>query len=593
MAKILLGSTPLSSGELDDLSKALLPGLCRSMAISFMEDEAGNLILEPPLGNRMIVLRPLPGPPEQELNLLLTTLSKELKGQGANVLIVPAGASDGQLFRLWQTQVLFAFSQNEAPGTMPGLRFFYAPGKKEASLGLIAALVRAMLSTGDPPTYTIPGTWEHFKNFRYRRLLNNAGVPSVLIEFCRVDLNPAFVHHLSAWLVNGLIQYFQRPVEEATISKLQPLLHRLQDSLTLSGSPDEGATDKVKGEDGELPVRARQAAKGSAEVAAPAVTAPADQAPGVTSAFQENRATAEQETTAKDNIATIMVGELNVGEKVTAQENRMENVLAEEATPDGITIESSATREGAIVRTATEEKEEISRKQLRVSTPTDVTASQGTGQQRGKQQSDKVSAAPAQASKPSAPIPIEDQAVAVSSGTGAQARTTIGGTVLSRPARHRHRSNSFAPPGDGPVFVFQRPPEIARFPSFFPQDVLERMIPTAVQSTFLTGQQAKMGTPTLTSTRSTWQAPLQKQPAQLDRQPVGHPEPLMPQAPPVLSPEPVAVNLGETKPATSIAPDEDNDTTLVELKRLRTAILTSEQLLEPTREPQNGEAPSI
>ncbi|BCV21411.1 hypothetical protein [Moorella sp. Hama-1] len=637
MAKVLLDSTPLYSGELDDFTKALLPGLCRSMAISLMEDEAGNLILEPPLGNRTIVLRPLPGP-KQELNLLLTTLSRELQGQGANVLIVPAAASDGQLFRLWQTQVLFAFSQNEASGTAPGLRFFYAPGKKEESLGLIAALVRAMLGSANPPVYTIPGPWEHFKNFRYRRLLNDTGVPSVLIEFRRVEFSSAFIHDLSAWLVNGLVQYFKKPVDEATMIKLQPLLRYLQDSLAPLGSPKGSPAGETSRGAGDLPVQASQAVTPVTGLMASRATGPADEARGVTPAPREAGVNAVRDVTAANP-----AGEYVALEEVTARDRHAGGNAPEEATPGDVTIKDSVAGEGSTGAIAAEEKEGTSTTLPEARTLTDATEGQGTGQQReelsGKaiaslatagqdavtgispasvivavekldqsevtdtqparlqespginlpdQRDDRPSAAPASPpDTPPKPAPV--QTTAAPSSSQAQSITTSGGTGLSRPARHRHRSNSFAPPGDGPVFVFQRPPEIAHFPSFFPQDVLERMAPVALQSTFLTGQQVKTAIPP----GPAWQSPLQDQPALTAQEPAGRSDTLISQDPPSLSPEPAEGNLEQAKTVTQIPPNGDNDTALAELKRLSAAILAPELIAKPAREPQNGEAPSI
>lgn len=570
MAEILLGNTSLSSGKLDDFSKALLPGLCRSMAISFMEDGAGNIILEPPLGNKMIVLRPLPGP-DRNLNLLLTTLSSELQARGANVLIVPAAASDGQLFRLWQTQVLFAFSQNVASGLGPELRFFYAPGKREESLGLIAALVRAMLSTANPPTYTIPSPWEHFKNFRYRRLLNNTGVPSVLIEFCRIDIDQSFVLNLTAWLVEGLVQYFHKPLDEATVAKLQPLLRLLQEILSL---PGRNLSEAAGWESQELMPRAARSEIPFAGLTAPTITLPGNKARGATvenvgdtgagdtAAVESARETALAKDAGKDHA-------VKVDTDITAADQSAQLAPAGDAAVKSTAVDGAAREDDAgktpeqspVVDATPVPSPEAPRTSLPVPTPA--------------------------SEKPPAPVPakqtqVRSQVVATPPRSADRALINSGVSGLANPTRHRRRSSSFVPPGGGPIFVFQRPPEIAAFPSFFPQDVLERIVPTVVQSTFLTGQQTEGATPV----RPTWQVPLQD-PLKPAPQAPSLKESLkpVPQVPPASAPAPLPPEL--------MMANGDNDAVLAELKRLSDAILAPEQVLEPSQEPRNGEAPSI
>lgn len=548
MAKILLGNPPLSLWELDDFSKAMLPALCRNLGLSYLEDDEGNLILEPPLGNKTIVLRPLPGP-DKGFNTLLTSVSQKLQGLGANVLILPATARDGRLFRLWQTQVLFAFSQKDTSGIEPGLRFFYALKKRDESLGLIASLVRAMLTSENPPCYSIPGPWEHFKNFRYYHLLNNAGVPSVLIEFCQVELDAAFINNLTVWLVNGLTEYFREPLDEDTVVKLQAMLSGWRDTFLQS-----------------RPSKERPSATGRS------------------AAKLEDPLPAEEKITPRD--ATIdIAGEGTVQDDATpaginagvAGEPPEVPVIPEEqekseSAPEKLTIATAETvKEGQDLPEA--EETTINEPALPSSSETEEVPARISSKSKGQPETPSLGASQLEPENATAkPAPVQSR-----SETSPLATATTGSpapepglvpvteTLPGRPealtprTKSRHRGNTFVPPGDGPVFIFQRPTELASFPSPFPQEVLERMPPAAVQSTFNTT------IPSIKPEASTIFARQEPQPVPPDL-PLFNPEPAKPQP-----------------------PAGGSDTTLVELKNLSSAILAQEQL----QEPQNGEAPSI
>lgn len=550
MAKILLGNTPLSLWELDDFSKALLPVLCRNLGLSYLEDDGGNLILEPPLGNKTIVLRPLKGP-DKGFNTLLTTLSRKLQGQGANVLIVPATARDGRLFRLWQTQVLFAFSQKDTSGIEPGLRFFYALKKREESLGLIAALVRAMLTSENPPGYYIPSPWEHFKNFRYYHLLNNAGVPSVLIEFCQVELDAAFINNLTVWLVNGLTQYFREPLSEDTIVKLQAMLSSWRDTFLQSrlaeesrstpGRPAAKLEEPLPAEDKITPLDATIEIAGESTIQNDET--PAGINAGVTGEPLEIQVTPEEQgkrelTPEKLTIApveTVKEGqELPEAVETTVNEPTLPSNSGTEEIPARISPESMGQPDTPSLGASHPQPENSTAKPVLV--------------QSQPETSPLVTATTGSPALESGTVPVTET---IPDRPGA----------LTRRTKRRHRGNSFVPPGDGPVFIFQRPPELASFPSLFPREVLERMLPAAVQSTFNTT------IPSRKLAASTIVARQEPQPVPSDL--------------PLFNPEPV-------KPVVQTTAD-GSDSTLVELKNLSTAILTPEQI----QEPQNGEAPSI
>ncbi|MBE3572279.1 MAG: hypothetical protein IMW95_04955 [Moorella humiferrea] len=529
MAKVLLGDITLTSWELDAFSKALLPVLCRSLGVSFLEDGEGNFILEPPLANKTVVLRPLPGQ-DQTLKALLTILSQELQGRGSNVLIVPATASDGQLFRLWQTQVLFAFSQKETTGPEPALRFFYAPKRREESLGLIAALVQAMLRSGSPLSYTIPGAWEHFKNFHYRRLLNNTEVPSVLIEFRQVHLDQEIIHNITTWLVGGLTWYFQKPLTEETIFKLQSLLQRFRDAYLREPQYQASAPDQVN-----------------------KVTAPAEgeQAAMTPAGPGESPMQAEEKRDAGPR-ATGGAARGETGEKITeagAITDPGEETEAEATTTQGEVAIPGKTemqvQAGLPVQGKVQGRDEVA-EQAMISPQNKLPATERDVNQGATAAKDPVSGS--QVSPPAPSGKIHD----------------------ARQGKGRHRGNPFSPPGDGPVFIFKRPLEASLAPAIFPQEVLERMAALPLQSTFLTGKQ--------------WSNDLSSPVADKVMASLAARQALQPGAakPSALNFEPIRIDM--------IAPETgNNDSTLVELKNLSAAILAPEQ----PGEPLNGEAPSI
>jgi hypothetical protein len=534
MAKILLGDIALSSWELDAFSKDLFPILCRSLGVSFLEDGEGNFILNPPLANKTIVLRPL-ADQDQTLTALLTTLSQELQGQGANVLIVPATASDGQLFRLWQTQVLFAFSQKDGAAPEPALRFFYAPKKREESLGLIAALVQAMLRSGRPLSYTIPGAWEYFKNFRYRRLLNNAEVPSVLIEFCQVHLDPEFIHNITMWLVGGLTWYFQKPLTEETVFKLQSLLQRFRDACLSEPKYRVSATNQVK----------KETAPPEEE---PAAMTPAG--PGESPIQTGEKRDAGTEATGVAARGETM-GEKTASRAITDPGDETEaggtKVRDEAAIPGRSAMQ---VQDGLPVQGKIQGRDEAA-EQAKIPPQNELLATEGDVNQGSTPAKDTVSSS--QASPPAPSGQIQN----------------------ARQGKGRHRGNPFSPPGDEPVFIFKRPLGASLAPVFFPQGVLESMAQLPLQSTFLTGEQ--------------WRNYLSSTGADIDVASLAARQEPQPGAakPSALNFDPIRTDMLTTD---TIAPETgNNDSTLVELKNLSAAILAPEQ----PGEPLNGEAPSI
>ncbi|WP_406676133.1 hypothetical protein [Moorella sp. ACPs] len=530
------------------------------MGVSFLEDGEGNFILNPPLANKTIVLRPLAGQ-DPTLTALLTTLSQELQGQGANVLIVPATASDGQLFRLWQTQVLFAFSQKDTAGPEPALRFFYSPKRREESLGLIAALVQTMLRSGSPLSYTIPGAWEHFKNFRYRRLLNNAEVPSILIEFCQVHLDPEFIHNITTWLVEGLTWYFQKPLAEETIFKLQSLLQRFRDACLLPRLP-EGSNSR---ENKTIPAQDEVLAKKSQAISRePQYQASATEQVNKETAPPEGEPTAT--TPAGPSEDPIQTGEKrDAGPGTTGGAARGE-IGGKMTESEAITVPGEETEAEATTNLDEAAIPGRSEMQVQAGLP-EQDQEQGQGWVAGQ----------AKKSPPNELVTTERHVNQGATG----AKDSVSSSLASPPApsgqihdvrkgKGRHRGNPFSPPGDGPVFIFKRPLEASPVPAIFPQEVLERMAPLHLQSTFLTGKQWSndLSSPvagTAMASLTVRQAP---QPGTAK--------------PSTLNFEPIRTEM--------IAPETgNNDSTLVELKNLSAALLAPKQ----PGEPLNGEAPSI
>lgn len=559
MAKILLGDIPLLSWELDAFSKALFPILCRSLGVSFLEDSEGNFILNPPLANKTIVLHPLAGQ-DPTLTSLLTTLSQELQGQGASVLIVPATTSDGQLFRLWQTQVLFAFSQKDTAGSEPALRFFYSPKRREESLGLIAALVQTMLRSGSPLSYTIPGAWERFKNFRYRRLLNNAEVPSILIEFCQVHLEAEFIHNITTWLVEGLTWYFQKPLAEETIFKLQSLLQRFRDAFLLPGLPEGNNSRESKTIPGQDEVLAKKSQDISRE--------PQYQA-SATEQVKKETAPSEGEPIAKPPAGPSDVP-IQIGEKRDAEPGTIEGAARKEnggKIIEAVTITSTGEDSEAEATTNLDKAAIPGRSEMQVQA--------GLPEQDQEQGRGGV----AEQAKKSPPNELVTTERHVNQGA-TTAKDSVSRSLVSpsapsgqihnvRKGKGRHRGNPFSPPGDGPVFIFKRPLDASLDPSIFPREVLERMATLPLQRTFLMKQwsndPASPVADTTMASLTAWQA---SQPGAAK--------------PSALNFEPIRRDLIDPE-------NRSNDSTLMELKNLSVAILAPEQPGEPI----NGEAPSI
>jgi hypothetical protein len=142
------------------------------------------------------------------------------------------------------------------------------------------------------------------------------------------------------------------------------------------------------------------------------------------------------------------------------------------------------------------------------------------------------------------------------------------------PVKRRQRGNPFAPPGDGPVFIFKRPLEATRAPSFFPHQVAERIGPLPIQSTFLAGEPGS---------QQQFYAAMNSYPKSITMEQAPRQE-IFKRPPDAQGAIQTAVN------ATGTVTGENwkTDSPLAELKNLGAAILTPEQAGEPL----NSEAPS-
>ncbi|MGI6286212.1 hypothetical protein SEF58_10410 [Neomoorella humiferrea] len=499
MTKVFWGDGSLPPWEIDAQAKPLLPLLCRSMGINFLEDGEGNFILAPPLADQTIVLRSLESQ-VQELDMLLANISRELRRRGANVLIVPAAAGDERLLPLWQTQVLFSFTRRETGSPEPALRFFYPSKRRQESLRLIAALVQAMLRSGKALKYSIPGSWEIFKNFRYRRFLNTTVVPAILIEFIQINLDHGVTADITTWLVSGLTQYFQKPLTEETIFKLQTLLQRLREFLP--------------------PALPKESSFGESKVLPAGTQAVTMEPQGrIATVSPESKAAVEEEK----GEAAVLSGMAGT----------------EVSTPPGSAEETVLAPSGAEAGGSTPEK----RVTVQQKETPEVVTPEGARRQAGEVKD--ITTAAADRGKPPA-------GTLVSGSNTLRQQLPLERSTGAGRVKNRHRGNPFAPPGDGPVFIFKRPLEAGPLPAVFPQEVLERMAPLPLQSLLLPSPSA--GTA-----------------------PAG-----------LLNGD--GLNHRTIKPTSGMAVHgSGNNDTLEALKKLSAAILAAER----PEEPLNGEAPSI
>ncbi|MBC7323799.1 MAG: hypothetical protein H5T99_00610, partial [Moorella sp. (in: Bacteria)] len=413
---------------------------------------------------------------------------------------------------------------------------------------LIAALVQAMLRSGNPLSYTIPGSWEHFKNFRYRRLLNNADVPSVLIEFCRASLSEEVAYDMTTWLTGGLISYFRKPLAEEVLFKLQSLLQRLREACHF-------AEGKSRQEDEKAPVvlsaavleEPRTRVSGTGTTGDVPVPGSDDRLAMTVAAFAEHSPTGEDKGVKATEDASVPSRE---GDNMTGSGGATNAMVAEVIQEFAVPAKKEILTEDAQGSVPDQAGSPVSSPPPPAKAPLPGAGSPGGGQPA---QSIPVTGDSNQAPGPASPV-----------------KTLDGGT-----ARRWHWSNPFAPPGGGPVFIFKRPLEATLAPSIFPQEVLERMAPLPLYSTFLGAGKPWHYHPSVPLADKARVGP--------DIGPVSRPEVLKqpPHDPATI--RTVTIRTDSENPVTG--PD---DGPLAELKNLSAAILAPEQ----QREPLNGEAPS-
>lgn len=149
-------------------------------------------------------------PPEFEE--MINNMEQELQAQGWTVLRFSSeGRGDNLLWPYWQVQIVLGLAVKTIGEEKPSLKFFYSTRTTTESLALIATLVKNL--NKKVFNYALGSALEHFWHFDYRKFLNAAAIPTVIIEFNSSTFTSEIVDELKQWLISALLSHIGTCIE--------------------------------------------------------------------------------------------------------------------------------------------------------------------------------------------------------------------------------------------------------------------------------------------------------------------------------------------------------------------------------------------
>ncbi|MDN5346448.1 MAG: hypothetical protein PWP65_12 [Clostridia bacterium] len=146
---------------------------------------------------------------KEVLKPLLLRLRGFLNDHGIEILFMPPSAEGvEQLFKHFQAQFIFCFNPKLKGQGSDDLRFFYSQKYHEESLTVLASLLKELSRLEIDIPYRVACWWEHFLRRSYRKVLEMANLPGILIEIGRTALTSEQEEILIKSITAGILENF-------------------------------------------------------------------------------------------------------------------------------------------------------------------------------------------------------------------------------------------------------------------------------------------------------------------------------------------------------------------------------------------------
>lgn len=151
-------------------------------------------------------------------------LKDELQKKGSIVMIVDQHKINPDIFKILKAKIILAFIGTQTQHTAD-ISFYYSLLKKEKSLELIANMLKQIALSNINITFEVLGKWQQVLKFNYLKLLNETGIPSILIEIRNSEIITTLREKTKIWIINSLTEMFGKLNSKNT----QPLKNTIKE----------------------------------------------------------------------------------------------------------------------------------------------------------------------------------------------------------------------------------------------------------------------------------------------------------------------------------------------------------------------------
>ncbi|QSQ09027.1 hypothetical protein H0A61_01384 [Koleobacter methoxysyntrophicus] len=151
-------------------------------------------------------------------------LKDELQKMGSIVMVVDQHKINPDIFKILKAKIILAFIGTQIQHTAD-ISFYYSLSRKEKSLELIANILKQITLSNINITFEVLGKWQQLLKFNYLKLLNETGIPSILIEIRNPEIVTTLKEKTKTWIINSLLEMFGEFITE----NIQPLKNSIEE----------------------------------------------------------------------------------------------------------------------------------------------------------------------------------------------------------------------------------------------------------------------------------------------------------------------------------------------------------------------------
>lgn len=167
-------------------------------------------------------------------------LKDELQKMGSIVMVVDQHKINPDIFKILKAKIILAFIGTQIQHTAD-ISFYYSLLRKEKSLELIANILKQIALSNINITFEVLGKWQQLLKFNYLKLLNETGIPSILIEIRNPEIVTTLKEKTRTWIINSLSEMFGKLTSE----NIQPLKNTIKELQVLKEMEAQGEVEPL------------------------------------------------------------------------------------------------------------------------------------------------------------------------------------------------------------------------------------------------------------------------------------------------------------------------------------------------------------